>query len=531
MKKRLIGLTLLVTSVVTIAMTSTSAKVPSDSYTVHEWGTFTSVSSSEGELMDGLFLEEEQLPSFVHRLYVPLIKGLKMKNVDLPRNDLKGVNIKMETPVIYFYSDKEREVDVSVSFQGGIMNQWYPRALKGREANVKSKGERVAFFNGVDFRNTYSDKLDWKVKVLSPDSRLSYTSPQNMETPTWVNPRFVDANMLQIGKEREKFIFYRGLARFQQPFKVSAQSETQITVQNTGKDEIGFAMVYEYTKDKKAKVWWTGSLNGGEQKLVEKKELNVEESIHGKFVDALVSAGLYEKEAKSMLETWRHSYFEKEGLRVFWIVPRKFTDEILPLKLKPAPKKLERVLVGRTEVMTPQLEQNLLYSFVNNTKANPFWFNKNLAFSSNYSIEGRTNVDRYFKAWQSRVNQLLKGKEHKFSFMKQISGQELALGEFYIQSPQKGFPSYRMKGLNDGIQFLSYTEKNSKIDGEVTYEYTSKSFLMINEMQGFKNFDRRAVFKMKDGRLEGECKIYNIRNKQKPELLTVKNFKDGKEVL
>lgn len=531
MKKIIFGVSLLLILAVSVAMSSSTAKTPDSDFTVHEWGTFTSVSSSNGELLDGLFLEEEELPGFVHSLYVPVIKGLKLRNVDFPRNDLKGVNIKMETPVIYFYSDKERDVDVSVSFQGGVMNQWYPQAVKGREGNVKSKNEPLTFFNDIDFRKLYNDRLEWKVKVLSPDSRLSYTSPQNLETPTWVNPRFVDANMLQIGKDREKFIFYRGLARFQQPFKVSARSETQLTLENTGSDEISFAMVYEYTKDKKAKVWWTGSLSAKEELTVDKKEMNVDEAIHTKFTDGLIKAGLYEKEAKSMLETWRHSYFEKEGLRVFWIVPRKFTDEILPLKLKPAPKKLERVLVGRTEVMTPEFEQELVHEFVNNSKADPFWFNKNLVFnSSGFYPQGRVYVDRFFKAWQFRVNQLLEGKTHKFSFLKQVSGEDLKLGEFYIKNPEKGFPHFRLRDLQNNWQILSYTEKNSLIDGEVTYDFASESVKILNEIQGFKTLDRRAVFTMKAGRLEGECKIYNIRDAQNPVLVATKVFKDGKEV-
>ena len=33
---------------------------------VHEWGTFTSVGSSTGALMEGLHHEEEPLPAFVH---------------------------------------------------------------------------------------------------------------------------------------------------------------------------------------------------------------------------------------------------------------------------------------------------------------------------------------------------------------------------------------------------------------------------------------------------------------------------------
>ena len=37
-------------------------------YTCHEWGTFTSLFSSNGQQLDGLYLEEEPLPSFCYNL-------------------------------------------------------------------------------------------------------------------------------------------------------------------------------------------------------------------------------------------------------------------------------------------------------------------------------------------------------------------------------------------------------------------------------------------------------------------------------
>jgi hypothetical protein len=38
-------------------------------------------------------------------------------------------------------------------------------------------------------------------------------------------------------------------------------------------------------------------------------------------------------------------------------MPRKTTDEILPLTITPQPTQIERVLVGRTELITPEMEK------------------------------------------------------------------------------------------------------------------------------------------------------------------------------
>src|SRR5258708_13335725 len=53
-----------------------------------------------------------------------------------------------------------------------------------------------------------------------------------------------------------------------------------------------------------------------------------------------------------MLESGKDSWFE-EGSRLIYIVPRTFVDKILPLTIEPAPAKIERVFVGRIELLTP----------------------------------------------------------------------------------------------------------------------------------------------------------------------------------
>ena len=41
-------------------------------------------------------------------------------------------------------------------------------------------------------------------------------------------------------------------------------------------------------------------------------------------------------------------------MRVFYVVPRAKTDELLPLTISPAPKKLVRTIIGRLELLTPE---------------------------------------------------------------------------------------------------------------------------------------------------------------------------------
>src|SRR5207245_10217803 len=75
--------------------------------------------------------------------------------------------------------------------------------------------------------------------------------------------------------------------------------------------------------------------------------------------NALVIEGLYQREAQAMVNTWRDSWFEEDGLRVLYTLPREWTDRTLPLTLDPKPRELVRVMVGRAEVFTPATEKKL----------------------------------------------------------------------------------------------------------------------------------------------------------------------------
>ena len=72
------------------------------------------------------------------------------------------------------------------------------------------------------------------------------------------------------------------------------------------------------------------------------------------------------------------------SMRIGSPITRAFTDAVLPLALQPPPKRLERVLVGRTEVMTPAFEAQLREEFARDGGK-------------------RWAGDRYFRAYRARV--------------------------------------------------------------------------------------------------------------------------------
>ena len=82
------------------------------------------------------------------------------------------------------------------------------------------------------------------------------------------------------------------------------------------------------------------------------------DGVRSALVDMLTEAGLYPKEARAMVETWRDSWFE-EGMRVLYLVPRAMIDALLPLTITPAPQEIARVFVGRVELLSPAMRETI----------------------------------------------------------------------------------------------------------------------------------------------------------------------------
>ena len=80
---------------------------------------------------------------------------------------------------------------------------------------------------------------------------------------------------------------------------------------------------------------------------------------------ALIEDGLFADEAEALLSTWELSYFKSGGMRLFFLVPRAWTDHYLPLKVS-VPSQMVRTMVGRIEIVTPR-QRELLARMVETT--------------------------------------------------------------------------------------------------------------------------------------------------------------------
>ena len=98
--------------------------------TVHEWGTFTAIAGKDGRAAEWLplglprFPPSTDLPQFVEH-----ISGVNFKL------GLRGT-IRMETPVLYFYSPRDVTVSARVAFSKGLITEWYPHADRVQPGGV-----------------------------------------------------------------------------------------------------------------------------------------------------------------------------------------------------------------------------------------------------------------------------------------------------------------------------------------------------------------------------------------------------------
>jgi hypothetical protein len=353
--------------------------------TVHEWGTFTSIAGPDGRAMDWLPLTASiDLPSFVEHFREVQFKG-----------GLRGT-VRMETPVLYFYSPRETNVFVNVSFFRGMITEWYPHAdsvnpdLTNRDYtlfNLKSPGA-----------------ITWNFVRINPHAAADFPT-DNSENHYYAARQPTSAPLelsTTSGTQREKFLFYRGVAAFPPPLNATLSSDGTVNLQNdlpitnslrgsalqrrhlipasfglqplptppsktdTYSDEIPSVILFE-RRGTKLGYRVLGPL--GDQASLAPPGLDGSlDSLSSTLEGILVSEGLFPDEAHAMLETWKTSWFE-EGSRIIYMVPRAFVDSVLALHIKPTPTNTVRVFVGRLELVTPATEQAVESAFATADRA------------------------------------------------------------------------------------------------------------------------------------------------------------------
>ncbi|MFZ5891017.1 MAG: hypothetical protein ACOY0T_08200 [Myxococcota bacterium] len=344
-----------------------------DGLVVHEWGTNTVVSASDGTLELGLQHEEEDLPAFVYdRLRAAVAEPLSMK-----------VTTKMETPILYFYSKEPLDVSVRVDFPTGILTQWYPGVLDFRPQILweqpllaTSKPQDPAMDPNIlmptllcENRFRRNGWLDWgRFRVLAPGEAAPTLPIAPKDQYTWSYARDVNANAVKFPNgESERFLFYRGLSNAIPPvtiraLPIDAQGQ-RVVLENASGVAVPSAFVVHVKGDSGAFTEFNQGVGAGAKReltVPNESELSplgdYETALADAMTRALEAQALFHDEAVAMVNTWKTQWFKTPGIRVLYFAPSTWTDETIPLQITPKPAALVRVMVMRAEVLTPELE-------------------------------------------------------------------------------------------------------------------------------------------------------------------------------
>ncbi|MEL6104584.1 MAG: hypothetical protein AAFU85_01050 [Planctomycetota bacterium] len=353
-----------------------------DSLVVHEWGTFTTFSGSDGVYLDyrPLASDHSDLPTFVlDRLSTT--EGLPV----FVKKRVKA-RVRMETPVTYFYTDEPRSVNVRVDFPKGMLTEYYP-PVKEMQPPLDRKaafgegeliGDSSLDWGTIDLIPTdsiISSSIDEPLRSRLAEAFTSRVLPQGGAMQHYGHARDTDSALVYVRQERdeksfnfwnqappsahfEKFLFYRGVGKFELPVAVQYDADSPRFI-NRGQDSIRSIILLE-VRDGKMRMNVVDEVASGSSQTFSDLRPVSEQGLADTLIQRLVAEGLYEKEARSMVNTWKSSWFTEEGRRVLYMVPGKITEELLPLHVEPAPNEMLRVLVGRMELMSPGDEQALL---------------------------------------------------------------------------------------------------------------------------------------------------------------------------
>src|SRR2546423_10641655 len=259
---------------------------------------------------------------------------------------------RMETPVIYFYSDTERAVDVTVKFPQGLVTEWFPQVREIGPSWVQprpalAKMDQLAAqaglhpnFSSLDTGKGISESVirwtDVKILPAKQQAQLKTALAVDPSGSHYYAARETDADFLRVEGnvkgthtlEHEKFLFYRGIGNFQTPLQVTMSSgEDCIQLRNPGGDELTHLFVLQVHGGKGRFVVVTRVAAGAETTVqldpksnqVPLREMTAQ--LRSRLQEALAKEGLYEREATAMVQTWHDSWLEEEGTRVLYILP------------------------------------------------------------------------------------------------------------------------------------------------------------------------------------------------------------------
>lgn len=339
---------------------------PPKDLVVHQTGLVSSVVTADGARLPGLHHRLDRLPPFAHRLDSKGVDAdsLKSGTPHLP----EPATSQLEFAATYFYSNKPRQIDVSVDLPDGYPTDWFPaadtHAPKSLDTCPCSDSELKS--RGLDA--LADGRLDWTLQLADTASdRIDVPSEQLWDHLRQVpDASLVETSASKDSPETERFLGFSSIGTRKPPFSVTFEEDgytDDVTFENHSDVQVGRMLLLDVHQEV-GRVLRIQQVPPRDDRTFSPapKEAPVPiETLAGQtrhHLTAMLEArGLSGQMARSTARAWVSGDLVEPGTRIIYLMPRSWADKLYPMTLQPNPDELVRALVGRVEILEPEDEQ------------------------------------------------------------------------------------------------------------------------------------------------------------------------------
>jgi hypothetical protein len=313
---------------------------PKPGLVVHEWGVISVYNDVELANAD-MRAEWAGLPKFV--------------NGQIDDRKVPEYLREAKVPVIYFHAAQAMALNVKIDFPNGKPTVWWPSTLNhGGGGLGKIRVEEPAL-----------KSLTWNVQLRPAQAAQVQLMP--LPKGHWMEAlrdvRADDVIAYVGGVQKEKFIYYDGLIPSPKAALIAVTGEN-VGIKNQAKYPLHDLTVVDLRNVRKIRVARVEKLDAGSEakdvKFTEGDQAKWPTDAVATLVKQLQASGLFEDEAKALANVWQKTFFETEGVSVFYRLPQEVYDQLLPLTLCVKPEKVVRTMLAHHPHVEPDLADRVM---------------------------------------------------------------------------------------------------------------------------------------------------------------------------
>jgi hypothetical protein len=172
--------------------------------------------------------------------------------------------------------------------------------------------------------------------------------------------------------QSEKFIYYDGLTPPVDFVRCDDVAANSITVRNSAKFDIANLILVDRRDNKNVRWARVDKLAAGAKLQVALRPVPADHAVRSDALNEswtqaaqnalgrdLRAAGLFDKEADSVLAIWQKGLFDRPGITALYLLPQAQYDRMLPLTVTPKPQSTVRVgiaLQGQLEMTSAKVQ-------------------------------------------------------------------------------------------------------------------------------------------------------------------------------